>query len=307
MRNRSWLIVPADDERKLGKAVSTGADVIVVDLADTVEPAMKGAARRQAAEWLGIHRRQITESRRLGRWVRIGALDGRHWREDLLAVMPGAPDGIILPRASGPDAVRLLAAEIYELEQVNQVANGSTRIIPVLGETALFALTITTYLDASLPRLSGLTWNAASLARSIHASPGPDADGQWGEAFRLVRGQTLLAAHALGLEVLDAAPSDQASEAGVRGQAGRARADGFTGMLAGQCEQVPLINAVFSPREDEIAEARALLAAGEGRPGATVDRRSLDQGQLRAARRTLGLEGEEPQPLASRAAILRPA
>ena len=125
MANRSWLFVPGDSERKLAKAASTGADAIIVDLEDAVAAEARPAARILTAEWLAAHRPQVAQ-RRLERWVRINPLDTPYWREDIVAVMRGAPDGIVLPKASGPEQLRQLAAEIYELEQRNGVSSGST-------------------------------------------------------------------------------------------------------------------------------------------------------------------------------------
>jgi len=102
MAMRSWLFVPGDSEKKLGKAAATGADVVIVDLEDSVAPANKPRARELARDWLSAHRQQVAE-RKFGRWVRINALDSRMWRDDLVAVLPGAPDGIMLPKSAGPE------------------------------------------------------------------------------------------------------------------------------------------------------------------------------------------------------------
>ena len=92
MPYRSWLLVPGDSERKLSKSIATGADVVVVDLADSVSYGAKPRARELAAGWLEAHRQQVLE-RRTARWVRINALNSRLWREDLLAILPAAPEG----------------------------------------------------------------------------------------------------------------------------------------------------------------------------------------------------------------------
>ena len=115
MAVRSWLFVPGDSEKKLAKAASTGADVLILDLEDSVAGNNKAAARAMTASWLAAHREQVTDGKRPGRWVRINALDSRQWREDLQAVLPGGPDGIMLPKSAGPESIQQLSAEIYEL------------------------------------------------------------------------------------------------------------------------------------------------------------------------------------------------
>ena len=93
MTPRSWLFVPGDSDKKLAKAPETGAHAIIVDLEDSVAFAAKPEARGTARAWLETHRPQVV-ARRQARWVRINAIDTGLWREDLNAVMSGAPDGI---------------------------------------------------------------------------------------------------------------------------------------------------------------------------------------------------------------------
>ena len=292
MAIRSWLFVPGDSERKLAKAASTGADAIIVDLEDAVAAEARPAARILTAEWLAAHRPQVTQ-RRMERWVRINPLDTPFWRDDIVAVMRGAPDGIVLPKASGPEQLRQLAAEIYELEQRNGVASGSTRIVPLVSETAAAALTIPDYVGLALPRLAGLMWGAEDLSAALGASRKYGDDGNWTDAFRMVRATVLLTAHARGVAAIDTLHADFRDEAGLTRMAKAARADGFSGMLAIHPGQVPVINAAFTPSEEELAGARAIVAAFAANPGAGVvslDGHMLDQPHLVLARRMLGVE-----------------
>lgn len=310
MYHRSWLFVPGNSEKKLSKSVQTGADVIVVDLEDSVPADAKPTARHQAASWLGAHRRMIVEHRHTGRWVRINALESRMWREDLAAVMPSAPDGIVLPKASGPEAVRQLAAEIYEFEQRNQIPSGSTKILPLVNETPHAAMTIGAYVEAPHQRLFGLSWEVEQLAAVLGASRTRDASGSWSGAFQFARAQTLLTAHACGVVAIDTFSSDFADEEGLRAAAMAARADGFSGMLAIHPEQVPVINEAFTPSEEEVGNARRVVAAFDASPGAGVvrlDGRMIDQPQLRLAHQILEMAEGLGQKGRRREPILRPA
>lgn len=293
MALRSWLFVPGDSEKKLSKAAATGADAIILDLEDSVAQANKQRARELSAAWLGAHRAQVAGGRQLGRWVRINALDSRLWRDDLVAVLPGAPDGIMLPKSAGPESVQQLAAELYELEGRSGIPAGSTKILPLVSETAAAAITIPAYASASLPRLAGLTWGAEDLSAAIGASRKRTEDGQWTDAFRFARIQTLLTAHARGAFALDTLHADFADEAGLKRTAEAARADGFTGMLAIHPAQVPVINAAFTPSEAELEEARAIVSAFQANPEAgtlQIDRRMIDRPHLKLAQRLLGIE-----------------
>ena len=290
---RSWLFVPGDSEKKLGKAIATGADVLILDLEDTVAAANKGAARAMAGSWLTAHRQHITDGKRQGRWVRINALDSNEWREDLLAVLPGGPDGIMLPKSAGPESVQQLSAEIYELEGRSGLAPNSVKILPLVSETAAAALTIAQYCHTPMPRLAGLTWGAEDLSAALGATRKRDADGRWTDTFRYARTQTLLAAHARGVIAIDTLHADFADGEGLKRAAEEARADGFAGMLAIHPAQVELINAAFTPSEAERTEARAIVAAFKANPGVgtlQIDGKMIDMPHYKLALRVLGLE-----------------
>lgn len=306
--HRSWLFVSGDDEAGLTDSVGTGADVIVVDLAGPVSRSDKAAARANALRWLSAHRRQILGSRAMKRWVRINSLDSGHWRDDLVGIIPGAPDGLILPRSLGQESVRELAAELYEIEQRSQVPAGSTQIMPCVADTAGAAILIPSYADLPHQRLAGLTWSAPALADAIGASRMFEAKGAWTDSFRLVRGQTVLTAHAAQLMAIECAWPD-ADAKSLKIAASAARADGFTGMMALDPEQVAVINAAFTPSDGDVARARAIVSAFSDNPGfpaLEVEGRMVEQTQLRHARRMLGIDGAGgTEPV--RNPILRPA
>lgn len=288
MMQRSWLFVPGDSEKKLGKAAATGADVIIVDLEDSVAPDNKPAARDLARGWLAEHRGAAG----FGRWVRINALDTPYWRDDLAGVMPGAPDGIMLPKSAGPEAVRALGAELYEFEQQFGISVGATRIVALVSETAAAAISIPGYVDMPLPRLHGLVWGGEDLSAAIGAARKYDAQGRWTDAFRFVRVQTLLTAHAKGVLPLDTLHAEFADLEGLKRIAEEARADGFGGMLAIHPAQVPVINAAFTPSEEELGEARAVVAAFAAQPDAgtlQIGGRMIDRPHLVLAKRLLGI------------------
>jgi len=307
---RSWLIATAGSERALAGAAQSGADAVVVDLAELPVPDARLTARAMAAEWLRAHRERIVENEPAGRWVRISPLYSRTWRDDLIAVMPHAPEGILLPGAGGPDDVRHLASEIYELEQRHHIAPGATKILPSVGEGARAAMTLSSYIEAPHQRLAGLTWSAPALALGIGASRVQTGKvRRWTDAFAFVRAQALLAAHACGLMAIETAHFDIGDARGLKAAARDARADGFTGMLALHADQVAAINEAFTPSDEELEDARAVVAAFDGDidPAALpVDRRAIDPAMLAHARRLLGMAGVGA-PGAPRQPVLRPA
>src|SRR5688572_17693843 len=277
MAMRSWLFVPGDSDAKLEKVAGYGADVVIVDLEDAVAPPAKPHARIMARGWL---ERQGRKAGGPARWVRINPLDTQLWREDLAAVMPGKPDGVMVPKAAGPEQLQALAAEPQAMEQRNGIAPGSTRILPLVSETPLAALGIASYATAQQPRLAGLTWGAEDLSAAIGANRKRDARGYWVDTFRYVRAQVLLAAHARGVVAIDTLHAEFRDLDGLARIAGDSYAEGFSGMLAIHPDQVPVINAAFTPGEEEIARARAIVNAFSANPGAgalQLEGQMLDQ------------------------------
>lgn len=290
MAMRSWLFVPGDSQAKLDKVAGLGADVVIVDLEDAVAPPAKPTARLLAKSFLEAHGTQILAGGGFARWVRINPLDTPLWREDLAAILPGRPDGIMVPKAAGPEQLQMLAAELYEREQRSGVQPGTTRIVPLVSETPAAALGIAAYAGATLPRLAGLTWGAEDLSAAIGASRKRDPQGRWTDTFRYVRAQVLLTAHARGVMPIDTLHADFRDLEGLRHVATESYADGFAGMLAIHPGQVAIINAAFTPGEEEIAHARAIVNAFSANPGAgalSLDGVMIDQPHLEQARRLL--------------------
>jgi len=287
MAMRSWLFVPGDSDAKLEKAAGYGPDAVVVDLEDSVAPPAKPHARLMAKGWL---ERQGRKEGGPARWVRINPLDTQLWREDLAAVMPGRPDGVMVPKAAGPEQLQGLTGELSAQEQRNGITPGATRILPLVSETPAAALGIASYAGAQLPRLAGLTWGAEDLSAVIGASRKRDGRGYWTDAFRYVRAQVLLTAHARGVLAIDTLHAEFRDIEGLRRIAADSYSDGFAGMLAIHPDQVPVINEAFTPGEEEIELARAIVNAFSANPGAgalQLDGRMIDQPHLDQARKLL--------------------
>ena len=287
---RSWLFIPGDSERKLAKARQTGAHALIIDLEDAVSADRKDAGRALTSAWLHQKAGSTADSQV---WVRINAVDTGLWREDLAAIIAGAPAGIMVPKAEGPDQIAQIGAELDVLERAHGLNPGQTRILPLVSETARAAVTIPAYVDARLPRLAGLTWGAEDLGAALGVTRKRDERGRWTDTFRLVRAQTLLVAHAVGVWAVDTLHADFRDETGLATVAAAAAADGFAGMLAIQPAQVAVINRAFAPDEAALTEARAIVAAFAANPGVgalQIDGKMIDQPHLRQARALLGLD-----------------
>ncbi len=286
MHHRSMLFVPGDSERKLAKGEGAGADALILDLEDAVAADRRPFARSLVREYLAA---RLGDARRPALWVRINPLDSGDALADLAGVMPGAPDGIVVPKTnSGEDIVRL-DHYLSALEAREGVAPGRTRILPVATETAGALFHLSSYAGASA-RLHGLTWGAEDLPAALGASTNRGPDGELAFVYQLARALCLAAAVAADVQPLDTVFPDFRDLAGLERNAARARMDGFTGKIAIHPDQVPVIQTAFTPGAAELAHARAVVAAFDANPDAgtvALDGKMLDRPHLVQARKTL--------------------
>lgn len=292
---RSWLFIPGDSEKKLGKVDACGADAVILDLEDSVAAANKPAGRALVAAFVGERPRG---SRTSQLWVRINPFDSGLALDDLVAVVGAAPDGIMLPKCDRPDDIRRLSHYLDALETQAGVAAGSIKIVPVATETAAAPFTLGEYAGAGLERLLGLTWGAEDLSAALGSSTNLDPAGGWALTYRLVRSLTLLGAKAAGVQAIDTLYVDFRNEAGLRDSSNAARAEGFTGRLAIHPAQVAAINASFMPSLEEIAHAARIVAAFEAAPGVGtvgLDGRMVDLPHLKQAEALLALASAYPR------------
>lgn len=280
---RSLLFVPGDSEKKLAKAVEGDADALIIDLEDSVSETNKMQAREITKAFVAQHR---SGSKTLV--VRVNPLDSPHHELDLDTIMPVLPAMLMLPKAT-PSRLAALAASLDQYEADAAVARCTTKLLTVSTETpgALFGMD--QYLDTTI-RLVGMSWGAEDLAAEIGATTNKRADGTYTDVFRLARSLTLLAARHANVLAIDSVYTDFKNEAGLRAELAEAVRDGFDAKLAIHPAQVPVINEALTPSADELAHARAVVAAFEASPDAGVlslDGKMIDKPHLKQAQRVL--------------------
>ena len=287
---RSLLFVPADDAKKLDKAMACGADALIVDLEDSIPARGKAQARMRAAAFIGEAGKAAHRPRLL---VRINGFATGLADADLDAVVPARPDAIMLPKAEGgPDVVRA-DAKLSAREAIAGLPDGSIRIVAIATETATALFLAGTYGGASA-RLEGLTWGAEDLSAELGAKANRDGDGRFLDPYRLARALCLAGAAAARVQAIDTVAVDFRNAAALRQESEEARRDGFTGKMAIHPAQVPIINEVFAPSAAAVAEARAVIAAFEANPdrgtvgidGVMYDRPHLERARQLLARAT---------------------
>ncbi len=282
---RSLLFVPGDSERKLEKGFSSGADVVIVDLEDSVAPANKENARRVAADFLAS--RPAGEKPAVH--VRVNDLSSGLTDGDLAALVRVRPQGVMLPKSTSGADVQQLSAKLRVHEAQNGLPDGGIVIVAIATETAASLFTGATYAGASA-RLAGLTWGAEDLSAAIGARSARDANGRYTDVFRLARTVTLLAASAAEAAAIDSVYPDFRDLAGLEAECLEAERDGFTAKMAIHPAQVPVINTAFTPSAEAIEYSAAVVAAFEaaGNPGVVgIGGKMYDRPHLRLAKRLL--------------------
>jgi len=288
---RSLLFVPGDSEKKLAKSGGIPADVLILDLEDSVAPQHKLTARGQVVDFLKA--RSVDHYKQV--WVRINPLDHADAGADLAAVVPAGPDGIVLPKPRSPEDLDLLSARIGSYESEYEMNVGAIRILPVATETPQSLFTLGDYQKCG-SRLAGLTWGAEDLSAAVGAVTNQDDQGNWTQPYQLVRSLCLFAAHAAGVPAIDTLYADFRNMEGLERSCAEARRDGFSGKLAIHPDQVEVINRAFTPTAREVQCAQQIVALFDANPEAgtlALDGKMLDLPHLVQAKKILSLVEEE--------------
>ncbi|MFC3172664.1 HpcH/HpaI aldolase/citrate lyase family protein [Novosphingobium bradum] len=278
MRLRSLLFVPGDRPDRMRKALNSGADALILDLEDSVAPEGKPAARETVAAFLAEARGGAVRL-----FVRVNPLDGGLTDADLDAVLPARPDGLMLPKAEGAASIRDLDGRMRERGDASGV------ILPIATETprALFLLG---EFGAVRERLAGLTWGAEDLPAAVGALTARHEDGSYTPPYEIARALTLFGAAAAEVAPIETVYPAIRDLEGLAAYAARGARDGFLGMMAVHPDQVPVINAAFTPSAEDVARARAVVDAFAANPGAgvlTLDGKMIDMPHLKKARALL--------------------
>jgi citrate lyase subunit beta/citryl-CoA lyase len=268
---RSWLFVPADSKRKIERALDSDADAIIFDLEDSVAPAMKPVAR-------DVLKTLLKRSGGPEWWVRINPLGSEFIRDDLDMLGIADLKGIVLPKAES-------GADVTELSH----RTGNIPIHAIVTETPASLFGLLSYRQPGSP-LAAMSWGAEDLSAALGASSKYDDRGALAFTYQLARSLCLAGAVAAGVQPIDGVFADFKDAEGLKAEAEAARREGFTGKLAIHPDQVPVINAAFTPSPDEVAHAEAVVAAFEAHPDAgvlSVGGKMVDRPHLVQARRVL--------------------
>jgi (S)-citramalyl-CoA lyase len=279
---RNLLFVPGSRPDRFQKALAHRPDMVTVDLEDAVIPAHKDDAREKAmALFDGTRNGDGGPGEGPGdeieRVVRINALRTPFGLKDLLALIehPSPPDGVMLPKVESADEVRIVATLLQRaarpigLHVIIESNAGLDQALAIAGaSTSIRSL------------LFGAVDMAAELGAAMDFS-----------AMLYARSRVVHAAASCGLDAIDVPYLDLEDQGGLLEECGRVQALGFTGKAAIHPKQLPVINSVFTPDEEQIAWARRVIEAFErSQDGLVVlDGKLIEIPVVRIASRTLAI------------------
>jgi citrate lyase subunit beta/citryl-CoA lyase len=285
---RSVMTVPVIVARFVEKAPEAGADVICLDLEDSVPPEQKEAARPLAA-------RAIDSMPRTGyaMYIRVNGFWTGLIDDDLDAVVRPGLQGVVISKTESADMIRQTDLRLARLEREHGMEAGSVAIMPLI-ETAKGIVKSAEICEAS-ERLTGAIFGAEDFATDM----GIERTAE-GSEILWARTQLAIACRAAGIEAIDTPDPDYTDAEHLRKEMLLAKSLGYRGKLCIHPLQVQIANEVFRPSEAQVAEARLIVEAFErdglakGRAAIPLDGKMVDTPIYWRAKRLVELADKQP-------------
>ncbi len=269
--NRCQLFGPGSRPAIFEKMASSAADVINLDLEDSVAPDDKADARANVIKAVNeIDWGNKTLS------VRINGLDTEYWYKDVVDLLEqtnGRLDQIMIPKAGNASDIYAVDALVSAIEMSKRAKKAIN--FEVIIETAA-GLAHVEEIAAASPRMNAMSLGAADYAASMGMQTTgiggtqeayymltPDGEKHWGDPWHAVTVAIVAACRTHGLLPVDGPFGDFSDDAGFTAQARRSATLGMVGKWAIHPKQVALANEVFTPSETQIREAQEILEAME--------------------------------------------
>jgi len=278
---RSHLFMPGSNPRALEKARTLPCDGVILDLEDAVAPDAKAAARDNIAEAVasrGYGKREVI--------IRINALDSPWWIDDVTMAGKAKPDGILVPKISSVEDLSAIADRLSDIG-----ADMSIKVWAMIetSRAILHAEELAAASRDSENRLAGFVFGPNDIARETRIAMRP------GRAAMLpMITHCVLAARLYGLEILDGPYSGIGDAEGFAEEAAQGRDLGFDGKTLIHPGQIDACNRIFTPPEDEVAQARRIIAAftepeNVSRGAIQMDGRMVERLHVDMAKRTIAI------------------
>ena len=270
---RSVMTVPVIVERFVEKAPSSGADVLCLDLEDSVPPDEKLAARplaRKAIETYVGQGPSTDNGASFQVYSRVNGLWSGLIEGDLEAIVFRGLDGVVISKTESADMIREIDSHLSRLETERGIEPGSIAIMPLI-ETAKGVARCYEICEAS-PRLTGAIFGAEDYATDMGVERTTE-----GSEILFARTQVAIACRAVGIEAIDTPDPDYTDADHLRREMRLAKSLGYRGKLCIHPLQVQIANEIFRPADSEIAEARLIVEAFE-RDGLAKGRAAIPLG-----------------------------
>lgn len=278
---RSVLYMPGSNARAIDKARTLPVDSVILDLEDAVAPDAKAQARDQvvaAVKAGGFGSREVM--------IRINGLDTPWSADDLTAAAAAGPDAIVVPKVSTVEQIEMLGQRLLDMK-----ADLKTRLWAMIETPAaifnIMALAATA--RDSETRLAGFIMGTNDLAKETRARqvPGRAPMVPW-------LATCVLAVRAHGIEILDGVYNDLGNTEGFIAECTQARDMGFDGKTLIHPNQIAPCNTVFSPGDDDVAQAKKMIAAfdlpeNKDKGVVQIDGRMVERMHAEMARRTVAI------------------
>src|SRR5262249_14169873 len=225
-------------------------DAIILDLEDSIAPEEKATARKQVADAVtagGFGPRELI--------VRINGLDTTWWLEDLDAAAKAKPDAVLIPKVSSTSQLEDVAERLVDISADHRIRIWAMMETPLAMLNAREIAAAATDVET---RLAAFVMGTNDLAKETRSkiAPGRAAMLPWLMSC-------VAAARAYGLDILDGVFNDLADAEGFAHECAQGRDMGFDGKTLIHPNQIAACNEAFSPSEEEVVQARKIIAAFE--------------------------------------------
>jgi len=276
---RTRLYIPGNRPSMIQNAVIYGADSLIFDLEDSIPLAEKDAARllvRNAIQHLDFGRSEVT--------VRINGVTTDFFEQDLEAIVPTKPDGLLLPKAETHEDILLVHEKITQLEKKHHLPVGKIKIMPII-ETALGVVNVEKIVAA--PRIAAVGLGGEDLTADIGATRTTE-----GKELEYISSKIIVACAAYQVQAIDTVYADINDKEGLYQATKKAISMGFQGKSVIHPSQIEVVHQAFKPSEEEVEKAKRILKAyrkslKKGSGAISLDGRMIDLPVVTRAERIL--------------------
>lgn len=287
---RVMLFMPGDDERKIRKSAELDVDAVIFDLEDGITYSHKSLAIKTIIE---TAKREQPKKKKPQAWIRVS----HECTKDLEETITVQPNGYIIPKAESITQIIDFTTTLNKIEKTQNIPQNQTKVIPII-ESSLGLQNLQNLLNVRQERIIGYAFGNADYTSNIGAQ-------RTEEGLETLYARTKLIAEVAsrGLQIIDTPYFDLKNENGLRREATKSKQLGFTGKFAIHPKQIQPIIEEFSPTDQEIRYAQAIIRAYQehikiGKGVFEFNGQMIDMPMIRAAQRTLLQAGIQPDSLA---------